>query len=431
MWKSSENTNVAQQPQLTIYYDPEQAAEVSPVDGAIEVDPATSLIWQEAPGATEHKVYFGTTSGALDLMDTVPASAKISTDPNLFEWIPSAELDLTVEYFWRIDEVIGGETLEGEEWSFTIAVLQPGHVAVTLSPTDDATIQSSKPDWNLGIRDNMWVNGDGPHQLSFLKFDLAAEVPGAVKAATLSMKTLSTNSGFTQTRARPVLYGPSGEWFEGNGNDQFGIPDTTGVGITYNTNDLIWDPAVLDEVTGSPIPASTRFDFDVSGLIREADAKATIGLDAPDMTQGWRGWLPKEKVGDEPVLTVVYDPSEAYAPIPINTSAFEVHPRTMLSWMPGDAISASNTVYISKDPDPIANAEATIVVAKGALDPNRVEADLSTDFPTGLDLDTVYYWAVDNGEVNSEVWSFNTMAIDPIIPQLIAPADTEEDVVIP
>ncbi|MCK4958770.1 MAG: hypothetical protein KAT00_05210, partial [Planctomycetes bacterium] len=147
-WKSRENLA----PQLTIYYDPQQAVEVIPVDEATEVHPGTSLVWQEAVGATAHEVYLGTTSGALGLVDTVPASAKISSDPNLFEWIPSAELDLGVEYFWRIDEVIGGVSIAGEEWSFTVAAVHPD-IPTLVSP-DDAAIEVACPVeliWNEGF----------------------------------------------------------------------------------------------------------------------------------------------------------------------------------------------------------------------------------------------------------------------------------------
>ncbi|MCK4959696.1 MAG: DNRLRE domain-containing protein, partial [Planctomycetes bacterium] len=355
------------------------------------------------------------------------APGTVTFTPDVYD--PAASVSFGAEGEYTLTLIASDGEIVGSD-SVLITVWPTEYAVVTIQPTDDATIQSSKPDWNLGIRDNMWVNGDGPHQLSFLKFDLAAEAPGAIKLASLSMKTIAANSGFTQTRARPVLYGPSGEWFEGNGNDQALIPDTTGVGITYNSNDLVWDPAVLDEVTGSPIPTNTWFDFDVLGLVREADGKATIGLDAPDMTQGWRGWFPKEKADAKPVLTITYDPNEAYAPIPVDTLIFEVHPHTTLSWEKGATGFATNTVYISKDPDPFTNPEASVVVSSGPEDPNRLVADLSADFPDGLDLSAVYYWGVDNGSCTSDVWSFNTMSYDPRIPALIAPEDASE-VVIP
>ena len=176
-WKSSENTVAANRPQLTIYYDPEQAVEVTPIDEETGVHPLTSLIWQEAADATAHEVYFGTTSGDLVLQTTVLESANISSDPNLFEWIPTAALDLTEEYFWRIDEVIGGKTIEGEEWSFTVADSDLD-IPVLVSPADGDTV--------VEPLDLVWIEGYSAdsHDLYLGTDDtLVAALDGSVKIA--------------------------------------------------------------------------------------------------------------------------------------------------------------------------------------------------------------------------------------------------------
>jgi hypothetical protein len=108
-----------------------------------------------------------------------------------------------------------------------------------------------------------------------------------------------------------------------------------------------------------------------------------------------------------PVLSVTYDPNEAFGPEPMDGEV-QVDPDTDLSWFPGTVTSVTNTVYIGTDPDPFTNPDFTIPVAKGAADPSQIILNISPQYPDGLASNTEYYWGVNNGAIDSEIWVFTT-----------------------
>jgi hypothetical protein len=65
-------------------------------------------------------------------------------------------------------------------------------------------------------------------------------------------------------------------------------------------------------------------------------------------------------------------------------------------------------VYFGTDPDPFANPDLTKPVTIVG-DPNDQQTlDLSADYPSGLTTNTDYYWGVNNGGTDSEIWVFST-----------------------
>jgi hypothetical protein len=104
-------------------------------------------------------------------------------------------------------------------------------------------------------------------------------------------------------------------------------------------------------------------------------------------------------------------PEEAWNPDPEH-EAEDVAPDANLSWSPG-AYAAFHDIYLGTDETAVrdANTVATLGVYKG-----RQVRDANTyEPPTGLDLETTYYWRID--EVNDacqpepwkgEVWGFTT-----------------------
>jgi hypothetical protein len=86
---------------------PGPATGPSPADGATGVLVDADLSWSAGGNATSHKVYFGT-SVPLGL---VASQSGTTYDPGTMQQ--------GTTYLWRVDEVNGGITTTGTEWSFT------------------------------------------------------------------------------------------------------------------------------------------------------------------------------------------------------------------------------------------------------------------------------------------------------------------------
>jgi glycoprotein endo-alpha-1,2-mannosidase len=87
--------------------DPQKASNPNPGYNAVDVPPDVNLSWTAGVGATSHKVYFGTTS---------PGEFQDEQDSNSYN-LPV--LDYNTTYYWRVDEVIGANTVTGVVWKFT------------------------------------------------------------------------------------------------------------------------------------------------------------------------------------------------------------------------------------------------------------------------------------------------------------------------
>lgn len=85
----------------------DRAKFVAPRDGAVDVGINATLNWRAAGGATAHHVYFGTTA---------PGAYRGSQTGTSYD---AGTLATNTRYYWRIDEVIGGNTITGKVWSFT------------------------------------------------------------------------------------------------------------------------------------------------------------------------------------------------------------------------------------------------------------------------------------------------------------------------
>jgi hypothetical protein len=87
-----------------------QASNPIPRNAATGISKTPVLYWGPAFGITNHKVYFGTTSGSLPL---------VSPGQSYSSYVPGS-LSAYTTYYWRIDEVDGsGGVTTGVEWRFT------------------------------------------------------------------------------------------------------------------------------------------------------------------------------------------------------------------------------------------------------------------------------------------------------------------------
>jgi hypothetical protein len=83
----------------------------NPANGASNVTISATLNWTAGPGATSHNVYFGTTNPPASIGNQTAVTYNPGTLAN------------STTYYWRIDEVGGSGTVQGDLWSFTTVPL--------------------------------------------------------------------------------------------------------------------------------------------------------------------------------------------------------------------------------------------------------------------------------------------------------------------
>ena len=100
---------------------PLKAAGAMPTNNAINVKQTTVLTWSPGEAAVSHHVYFGTDAEAVKNADSSSTQYKGSSDLGSESFAPG-KLDWNTTYYWRIDEVEDGGTIQkGNVWSFTTA----------------------------------------------------------------------------------------------------------------------------------------------------------------------------------------------------------------------------------------------------------------------------------------------------------------------
>jgi subtilisin family serine protease len=99
---------------------------------------------------------------------------------------------------------------------------------------------------------------------------------------------------------------------------------------------------------------------------------------------------------------------KAFAPYPTDGKIF-VDPNVVLSWLPGKG-ALSHDVYLGMDYNDVNDANTLSDEYKGNYDVNSYD-------PCGLDLETTYYWRIDEVGASTtykgDVWSFTTWAEPP------------------
>ena len=90
----------------------------SPSNGEMDVEPGKELTWQAGKPSYEHDVYFGTSFDAV-------AGATTASDEYKGRLADAAYQPVNMipqmNYFWRVDEVDGGNIILGDVWAFSTA----------------------------------------------------------------------------------------------------------------------------------------------------------------------------------------------------------------------------------------------------------------------------------------------------------------------
>jgi len=95
----------------------------NPANGAVGVKQTQIITWLPSVFAASHQLYFGTDKGAVKNADTVSPEYKGTRDLGAESYDPG-KLELSVTYYWRIDEVNDvnpDSPWTGILWSFTTA----------------------------------------------------------------------------------------------------------------------------------------------------------------------------------------------------------------------------------------------------------------------------------------------------------------------
>ncbi len=358
------------------------ASSPTPANGAVDVPRDAVLAWKPGLYAATHNVYFGTEEA--DVNEAGPADARgvlVSQEQTMNAYDPADLLQFEQTYYWRIDEVNAlpdGTVFRGPIWSFTVepvayplAAASMTAVAASSAGDDegpDKTIDRSgldEADLHSVRRTDMWLSGDIPAgESAWIQFDFD-------KAYALhAMQVWNHNSELES------MVG-------------LGAKAAT---IQYSADGIEWTTlgdVELARASGRPDQAASTV-IDLEGAIAR-----TVRL---SVHSNWGGILPQYGLSE---VRFLYVPMRARQAEP-NPGADGIAPKTQLTWRAGREAVMHN-VYLSNDEQAVFDGAAL------------VETVAETGYEAILDLDTTYYWRVD--EVNEaadpsiwegDVWSFAT-----------------------
>ncbi len=356
--------------------NPTAARNPSPPDGAVDVPRDTSLSWTPSELAAAHDVYLGpnlddvSAASRANSMDVLAGQAQSAVS-----YAPSAPLDFSTTYYWRVDEVNGAPdntVFPGVIWSFTTEPYSYPIESVVATSNgvfeDEAGPENTVNGSGLNASDqhstestDMWLAspGDDPLWIQF-QFDHVYQLH--------QMLVWNYNVEFE------LILG-------------FGIKD---VAIEYSTSGQDWTTLGDAQLT----QASARRTYAANSTIDFGGVAAQyvrLNINSGFGSMGQYGLSE---------VRFRYIPVQAREPQPID-GANGVDPAITLSWRAGRA-AASHEVYLGADPGDLTLA-ATV--------------DAPSYAPADLHYGATYSWRVDEvNEAQTEprwegpVWSFSTAA---------------------
>ncbi len=354
--------------------DPELAADPSPEDEAVDVPHDTILAWTPGEFAASHDVYVGTVFDDVNDADRADARGTlVGQGQAATTYAPDGVWEFGQTYYWRIDEVNAAPDntiFAGEVWSFTVEPLAyeiQGVIASSNAASDpgvgpERTVDGSglnESDQHSVGSDDMWLGSAGadPVWLQY-EFDRIYKLH--------EILVWNYNIMF-----EPVL--------------GFGVKDVT---IEYSEDGAEW--MVLGDVELAQ--ATAREDYVANTAVDMAGVAAKFVRITVNSNYGS---LPQYGLSEVRFLQIPVGPRE---PAPAD-GASDVSIDAGLGWRSGRE-AATHDVYFGTDAEALSLAGST---------------DAPSYDPGALNLDTTYYWRVD--EVNEaeaislwegDVWSFDT-----------------------
>ncbi len=361
-----------------------KASQAIPSDGSSDVPRDVVLSWTPGIFANEHDLYIGTNFEDVNQATTTddPNGVYMGRfDPNFYPESGTLRLNLDQTYYWRIDEVNappGYEVYKGNVWSFmseTFVYTLPGENITTTASSwtegkePDNTVNNSGLDVNdlhTNTTTDMWLSAQGESGPAWIQYQFD--------------KTYKIH--------QMLVWNYNGQSFLVG----YGIKDVI---VEYSTDANNWTRInSVSEFTQAPGTNGYAYDtiVDFNG--------AAVKYVKITANSNWSGSFLNQYGLSE--VRFLYIPLSAREPNP-EDEATDVAIDVILGWRTGRE-AAEHNVYFSADRQVILSNTAPVVTV--------TQANYG---PLSLDLDSYYYWRVD--EVNnaetpttwqSNIWSFKT-----------------------
>lgn len=362
---------------------PKRASEPNPDNKATDVYRDVILSWKPEEFAYKHDVYFGKNFDDVNTATPTndPAGVYIGRiDPNFYPENGAIRLEFSQDYYWRVDEINSppdSTIYRGQIWRFKAEQIayqiSAEHIIPTASSQDEDqgpenTINESGLTGDKHSNDvyDMWISAAGEPAPAWIQyeFDKVYQLHEML-VWNFNGPFILIGSGIKSVTVEHSIDGY--DWKQIDNVSQFAQATGT-TSYTYNTVIDFNDIAVkYVKITANSNWNSALFSQFGLSEVRFMQIPATAKEPAPDIEE---------------------------TDVPINTT---------LTWKPGRNASEHN-VYLSTDEQSVMDGTAPVV-----------SIDEASYGPLSLDLETQYYWQVN--EVNNseatpiwegDIWNFTT-----------------------
>lgn len=354
----------------------------SPDDGSVEMPlDGITLSWVPGMGSTGDDVYIGTDFGDVNTAtpDNDPAGVYMGRQSQASFALP--RLDYGQTYYWRVDSINGG-VYSSPVWSFdTIKYAYPME-SEYITATASSSIEDVDP---VNTVNRAGLNADDLHNTNLDDMWLSnleeKGTPVWIRYVFGALVKLNQMLVWNHNTLVENLMG-------------WGIKDAE---IEYTADGTTWLLLTEQPVTFEQAPGEDGY---AANTVVAFNDLAVHGVRITALSN-FEGVVPLNMYGLSEVqfLTV---PVQAADPVPANgLSAVSVDPT--VSWGAGRG-AVSHNLYVSDDP---------MAVAEETIDPIAAGLTDTTYDLAGLDVNTVYYWKVNEiGDTEAwpgYVWSFTTV----------------------
>ncbi len=416
--------------------DPNLASNPDPRNRSKNVDPNVVLSWTPGIGAAVHKVYFGTSFDDVNSATTGDSAYLGSVDVNHYPVSGILELELDTTYYWRIDEVNGTDTWKGRIWRFRTRspIVDPNMLLwYTLNEPNGTVAADSSGYGNHGAVDGnelLWAPDEG-HYAGCRIFDEDGDAQTVIDVPTTVLHEIGGE--ITVSVWLKDNYGNSSDnWVFGVGTGGQAAPFHMYAAVLSVERDVLWragndsNDVLRWDLKGrggwhhfaflkdeSEDKMSVYFDGELANsktgvddtLFNMRDKAFKIGA------ASWENYNYEGRMDDFRLYDRALSGSEivklfrggdvelAWAPSPGDFET-DVPRDAVLTWKPGD-YAAQHDVYLGTAWDDVNSAGTASAQYKG-----RQSLDANSYNPSGLELETAYYWRID--EVNGpDTWKGN------------------------
>ena len=406
---------------------PKAAWSPQPADGAPYVDPNVALTWSAGLNATGHDVYFGTDRAAVE---AGTGNTFKGTQPTT-SYIPGT-LTRGQVYYWRVDEITGGNKTAGAVWSFAVRPVMPktdpalvgwyklenenSGTAVDYSGWDYYGTLSGKPQWVEGYYgETLSFDGDDDYvDLGNPKAWSSARSPrsmcGWARTDTVAAGWRWIAAYGSPATSQAMFIGMTGGSLYGGGyGDDIFKDGLWEIGVWHHIC-LTYDGTTAKLYTDGMEVASGAKTWNL------VPSRACIGRQVNTLAEFWDGLIDDVRIYNvaltpEQIKQVMRgDTSLAWNPQPATGANVDIDAATALSWSAGEK-AARHDVYFGKDKDAVKAADVGSPLYKGRQTTTSFSLAGLVEFGGGS-----YFWRIDEVEADDAtthkgtVWTFTVPA---------------------